>query len=181
MMTEIFVPVIGFEKLYNIGSLGTVKTLAKFKGTNYSVFQPERVKRCRDNGLGYLQITFSKMSTKRSFYLHRLVALHFIPNPGNLPEVNHKDGNKLNCAADNLEWSTRIANEQHAYKTGLKSTGAMWGNSKTVLQYSLQGVLLKEWSCISDIVRALGFHKRLIANCCKGVVKVSYGYNWRFK
>jgi hypothetical protein len=56
--------------------------------------------------------------------LHRLVASAFIPNPLNLPEVNHKHGVKADCAADNLEWTTHAGNQQHAVATGLR---LKWG------------------------------------------------------
>lgn len=53
--------------------------------------------------------------------LHRLVAEHFIPNPHGLPQVNHKDGDRLNNAASNLEWVSASCNVRHAYRTGLKT------------------------------------------------------------
>lgn len=55
--------------------------------------------------------------------IHRFVAQAFVPNPNNLPEVNHKDGNKMNNSADNLEWVTRSENQQHAMKLGLQPRG----------------------------------------------------------
>lgn len=180
-MIEIFVPIIGYEGLYLIGDMGTVKSLPKFKGTGYKQFMPEQIKKCKNNGIGYLQAYLSKNSIKKSFYLHRLVAIHFIPNPGSLPEVNHKDGNKANCEAANLEWATRKGNEKHAYALGLKKTGSIWGNSKAILQYSLSGLFIKEWQCLSDIYRSFGFDKRVISNCCAGKTKSSHGFIWQYK
>ena len=55
----------------------------------------------------------------KSFFLHRLVAMTFIPNTENKSEVNHKDGNKCNNCVSNLEWVTRLENQQHAIRMGL--------------------------------------------------------------
>ena len=68
---------------------------------------------------GYYHVGL-KSEGKLSFQLvHRLVAKTFIPNPDNKPQVNHKDGNKLNNCVSNLEWVTPSGNMQHAYRTGL--------------------------------------------------------------
>lgn len=69
---------------------------------------------------GYRMVTLKNQEGKRKTYrLHILVAKAFVPNPKNHPQVNHKDGNKLNCMPFNLEWSTQIDNLYHAYRTGL--------------------------------------------------------------
>lgn len=68
---------------------------------------------------GYYRVTLAKNGKKVQKYLHRLLAEYFIPNPDNLPQVNHKDGNKLNCCIENLEWVSVRENTIHAYKHGL--------------------------------------------------------------
>jgi hypothetical protein len=68
---------------------------------------------------GYRTCRLSKNGQTRTFFVHRLVALHFVPNPYNLPFVNHKNGNKMDCSSKNLEWCTHSHNVRHAYKNGL--------------------------------------------------------------
>lgn len=67
---------------------------------------------------------------RKQIYLHQVVAAAFIPNPDNLPEINHKDLNKSNCAVSNLEWSTQADNMIHAEKGGRKFNGAYQKLSK---------------------------------------------------
>lgn len=69
---------------------------------------------------GYTRIALYADGVKTFVYVHVLVARAFIPNPDDLPEVNHKDGVKTNCHFSNLEWSTSLANQQHALATGLR-------------------------------------------------------------
>ena len=78
---------------------------------------------------GYLRISAHGVKPR---FIHRLVAIHFIPNPDNLPQVNHIDGNKLNNKLNNLEWCTDSDNKKHAYKTGLMTPGNQY--SKRIKQ-----------------------------------------------
>lgn len=71
---------------------------------------------------GYLTLTFSKNGQIKGYKVHRLVALAFISNLENKSEINHIDGNKSNNITNNLEWSTRTENINHAYKLGLKKS-----------------------------------------------------------
>lgn len=72
------------------------------------------------NNIGYHRITLYDNGQKQRFFIHRLVATLFLPNPDNLPEVNHIDGNKDNNGVNNLEWCTRTYNEHAARRTGIK-------------------------------------------------------------
>lgn len=69
---------------------------------------------------GYIRVTLTSNKVKRKHRVHRLVAEQFLPNPNNLPQVNHIDGDKTNNHINNLEWCTQSENIQHAYKTGLR-------------------------------------------------------------
>lgn len=90
---------------------------------------------------GYDTITLMNESGRGYFAIHRLIALTYIPNPFNLPHVNHIDGNKLNNNIDNLEWCTVQYNTQHAYDNNLSKTGIENHNSSPVIAYNNDGAI----------------------------------------
>lgn len=79
---------------------------------------------------GYERVTLSKYSQLKRFYVHRLVALHFIPNPLFRTMVNHKNGNKRDNTVDNLEWCSCQENTIHAFDTGLRARGENGAHAK---------------------------------------------------
>lgn len=78
-----------------------------------------RLVKPQKNGKGYFRVAIGK----KLCFVHRLVAQKYVPNPDNKPQVNHKDGNKLNNCADNLEWVSNQQNRDHAIKNGLHIHG----------------------------------------------------------
>ena len=122
---------------------------------------------------------------RRSEFVHRLVAETFIPNPLNLPQVNHKDENPFNNQVSNLEWCDSVYNNNYGTKNE-RASAKMKGRynnacSKPVLQFTIQGEFLKEWSSMREIERQLGFETGGICRVCKGVYSHSHGYVWRYK
>jgi len=109
----------GNRETYLISNLGNVKTKERIGARGYRVCSHEFAK--SHNSSGYLRVTLTIDGKHKSYLIHRLVAKLFIPNPENKEYVNHKDGNKENNRADNLEWVTRSENERHAWRIGLKS------------------------------------------------------------
>lgn len=181
-MTEIFVPIKGYEGLYEVSNLGRVKSLAKFRGTNYSCPIGEKIMKGKPNTNGYLQVGLSKNSLKKQPFVHRLVAQHFIENPNNLPEVNHKNGHCTCNEYWNLEWCTRKENEEHAWKTGLKQMrGDKHPLSRRVLQIDMQGNVIKEWENGHQVMLTLGYANGHISKCCRGLMKAAYGFRWQYK
>lgn len=117
---EKWVDIVGFPD-YQISDMGRVKSNARFKLGDKGYYQLERDKILKHNILrgGYHQVKLFCNGNPSNFLVHRLVAYHFIDNPDNKPEVNHKFGNKDDNRASMIEWSSSMENTQHAERTGL--------------------------------------------------------------
>jgi hypothetical protein len=118
----------GYGELYIISDLGNIKSLYSGKLIKPSV-----------DRFGYCRFSATKNKKQKTLRIHRLVGELFIPNPENLPQLNHKDGNKTNNSKDNLEWSTDSDNKIHAYATGLM----IGGNEHTKVRSNLPRYKLK--------------------------------------
>lgn len=126
-VTEAWEGIGGFEGLYKVSSFGRILSLPRFGTKNEAKILKLHVSK----RYGYANVCLCKNNHKVLRRVNRLVAIAFIPNPNNLPEVNHKDGNKLNNNVSNLEWCTNSYNKIHAYKIGLMSAvGERNGQSK---------------------------------------------------
>lgn len=119
-MEEIWKDIEGYEGYYQISNLGNVKSLARNVIRSDGVIQPykERImdKRVSTDGYYIAKLTVNRKS--KSIGIHILVARHFIPNPDNLPEVNHKDLDRKNNRVDNLEWCTHQDNVRYSWERG---------------------------------------------------------------
>lgn len=136
------------------------------------------------NSKGYLMLRLRSNNGKfKKVQIHRLVAITFIPNPDNLPQVNHIDENKTNNYVDNLEWCTvkYNANYGNRNKNISKALTNNYKISRVILQFDKDGNLIKEWISIHQIYRELGYSPGNIYSCCQKKYKQSYGYIWRYK
>jgi hypothetical protein len=103
----------GYEDLYKVSDLGRIKSFKK--DSNGKILKP------REDKDGYLLLNLWKDSKRKTFKIHRLVAQAYIINPENLPQVNHKDGNKQNNFSKNLEWCSNYYNQKHARENNLNN------------------------------------------------------------
>lgn len=117
-------PVKGYEGLYEISRDGEIKSVERF-GTRGGIMKIRYNK-----SDGYYRLGLTKNNIQKQKSLHRLLAESFLPNPDNLPEVNHINGDKLDNSLNNLEWCTKQHNIQHAFRTGLNS-GEKWSGLKS--------------------------------------------------
>ncbi len=102
-MKEIWKDIEGYEGLYQVSNLGDVRSLKYAGGNKVKILKQGNVN-------GYKRVSLHKNNKQKNYFVHRLVAMTFIPNPNNLPLVNHKDENKTNNSVDNLEWCTQKYN-----------------------------------------------------------------------
>ena len=100
-LNEIWKPIKGYEGLYEVSNFGRIKSIR---------FGKEKIMKLQLKKNNYLDISLTKDGKTKRFLIHRLVAEAFIPNPDNLPEVNHKDECKTNNNVNNLEWCDRVYN-----------------------------------------------------------------------
>lgn len=147
-----WLPLVNGRQDYLVNNLGQIK------GPKGRLLRPGR------QGGGYLYVNTSP----KNVYVHRAVAEAFVPNPNNLPEVNHKDGDKNNNAADNLEWVSRRGNVLHQVNNGLHSTARL---CPSVVQYLRQIHIPghAEWG-VGAIARRLGMSKPAIGLMLQGVI-----------
>lgn len=108
---------LGYEGLYLIDSLGNIVSCPRQQGSRF--VNQYKILGTKVNKFGYKEVALSKDGRTKTVLLHRLIAIHFVPNPDNLPVVNHKNGIKTDNRIENLEWVTRSQNTKHAYVNNL--------------------------------------------------------------
>lgn len=169
MENEIWKDIKGYEGLYQVSNMGQVKSLPRYT-TKGKILVSVKDKD------GYLRVCLSKDNRHKSYYVHRLVAEAFIPNPDNLPEINHKDCNPGNDKIENLEYCDRSYNVNYSNRNKIVSDRL----SKPVIQMTLDGVIIAIWPSIKQAAKN-GFDASNICNCCIGKRKTHAGFIWRYQ
>lgn len=131
---EKWMPIKGFEKEYSISSFGRVKSMERHNLCN-GMWRKRKTQIIKPivYDSGYLRFNLSVSKKRKIMSIHRIVADHFLPNPKNKPQVNHKLGhNKRDNSIFNLEWATRSENISHAYKNNLITNGKKLSDDQAI-------------------------------------------------
>ena len=175
MKKEIWKPVAGYEGRYEVSNFGRVKSL------NYMRTGKEKILRLQNGAHNYQIVCLTKDGKERMHYIHRLVAEAFIPNPENLPQINHIDENRFNNCVENLEWCTVKYNINYGERTEKvvkKTTNGK--KAKIVRQFSLEGDFVQDWPSLAELERQTGFHRGNVGKCCQCKYKSAYGFKWEY-
>lgn len=165
MEQEVWKDIKGYEGLYQISNLGRVKSFPR-AGTKGGILKQFT------NGHGYTTVSLFKDKLLKTYLVHRLVGNHFLENPDNLPQINHKDENRKNSCVTNLEWCTCKYNNNY----GSKNTKL----SKKVAQYDLNGNFIRIYDSINEVKTVLGKSVGNIGQCCQHKRKSAIGYKWEY-
>lgn len=187
-MSEQWKPIKGYEGIYEVSSLGRVRSLDRIvpalchkTGTIIDYHRKGRILKQRKVFGGYMAVGFEVKGDNRheNHFVHRLVARAFVPGYREGMDVNHKDEDKTNNRADNLEWCTKEYKcnyGQHHEKQ--KAALAHWMHRVT--QLTLDGQPVATYPSVSEAARAAGVTCKAIRLCISGKHKHCKGYQWRY-
>lgn len=177
-MMEEWRDIAGYEGKYQVSNLGNVRNI-----------KYHRSLKPRQTVFGYVRVAlYDDAGKAKDYAVHRLVALAFIPNDHDLPCINHKNEDKRDNRAENLEWCTHLYNNHYGSREQLYEDfrhGAFRRNPRKykspILQLDLNGKLVRKWDSIAEIRASeeLKTPNGVLA-CCKGKQETSNGFRWQF-
>lgn len=188
-MEEIWKWVDGYQGFYKVSNLGRVKSVDRYVYCEVSLNKLQhlfgKVLKSKIDKKGYAIVYLSKEGKQKAKKIHRLVAQAFIPNPLNLPQVNHIDGNKTNNNVSNLEWCDNSYNQKHAHETGLfpkYEDTVGWGRPAkpvAMLDFNTKEII-QTFNTLSSASKETGINPSNIRSVCLGLRNHAGGYNWKF-
>jgi len=156
-MQEKWVDVVGFETLYQVSNLGKIRSVDRSyikngnRGSTYLHHLKGKPIKPKLTKFGYYGVGLvDGCGGRKHLRVNRLVALAFIPNPDNLPEVHHKDHNKINNCVDNLEWVTKSKNIREAILAGKHH-----GGFKRALKHHIGKLSYEDVSSITELIKVM--------------------------
>lgn len=183
---EVWKPIPDYESLYEASSFGNIRSLGRTVYTKYfrnGQYKPGKILHPTKNKVsGYMSVMLTKDGKHIRCYVHRLVASAFLPNPNNLPQVNHKDQNRQNNAVSNLEWCSISYNSTYADAIDKhRESFLKTGYTKKIYQYTLSGELVGIYRNGEEAARATGLQGRCIRQATTGISSLGYKNNNQYR
>lgn len=177
----------GFNGKYWVSDEGEVRSIDRLVeqenrfGSYKRLIKGQKLQPKKQNR-GYLMVGLSQEGKVKSCLVHQLVAQAFIPNPDNLPEINHISEDKTDNRVENLEFCDRKYNINYGTHTQRVTQKLINGKtSKSIIQFDLNGNFVAEYPSLMEAERQTGCFESSICACCKGKRKTSSGYKWEYK
>ena len=182
-MDTVWKDVKGYEGYYEVSNTGHVRSVDRYVNCKNGMAKRKgKMLRETERSKGYLCVRLSRNNEGRVVEIQRIVAIAFLPNPDDLPCVNHKDENKKNNSVENLEWCTYFYNNNYGNRKAKCREKRINGKmSKKIFQYSREGELLNEFPSLAEVHRLYGFDASKISLCARNKRKSAYGYIWSFE
>lgn len=181
-MAEVWKPVVGYEKFYEVSNFGRIRSLRKNTRIKDNV---NGIMRQKFDTRGYLRVNITDEHGKQKAELvSRMVAKAFIPNPNNLPVVGHNDDNKLNNTVNNLYWTDTKENNFHngKFEKFIEAREKKKTKIARVLSKPIIGTNInngeKIYFCSMQEAERNGFSSAKISLCCSGKRRMHKGYKW---
>lgn len=199
-MSEIWKDIKDYENIYQVSNLGRVKSLKRITSNNHIV--NEKIRKLTIDKDGYFVVSLWINGKSKQHFVHRLVALSFIPNPDNKPHIDHINADKSDNRVENLRWCTQKENNNNPisrtkflnnrYKVEGTKRISLYKPSKEVKDKIAEkhkkpigmykdGILIKNFKSAADAERENSNYKFMsISAACKGRLKTYRGYEWKF-
>lgn len=177
MNNEIWKDLKDYEGLYQVSNFGRIRNISRLVNDNggLNIIKQKILKPSKDSS-GYLQIVLTKNKIRKSYKVHRLIALTFIPNPKNFLQINHKNENKLDNRAENLEWCTHKYNCNY----GTRNYRCTKHCYHKINQYDNNFNFIKTYNSLKEAELETGIKYQCISACCRKIINQSGGYIWRY-
>lgn len=179
---EIWKPIRGYEDLYEISSLGRIKSKERIvHATNRTMIYQEKILKPFKVGKGYLSICLVR-DNKKKFFIHRLVAESFIDNPNNYTDIDHINTIKTDNRVNNLRWVSKSMNMKNPItvkRLSIATTNNPSYNNCSPVVCLLDGEVIKEYKSIASAKRD-GFSYSSIQRCLYGIYKQHNGFQWMY-
>lgn len=193
-MEEIWKPIKGYEGYYEASNMGRIRSVDRIILSTANILHTEHYKLMRSRVLkqgngrgGYKLVTLQKEGKKKTFSVHRIIAMTFVENPHNKPCVDHINGNHTDNRAVNLRWCTQKENINnpntlHKNIATLRKNNANGCKPKTILQLDKETLaVIREIPPKTSFFKDMGYIREYITSVCRNKNKIAYGYRWAFK